>query len=173
MSLWTLALLIALYNLMTFGNGPVMIPLLQTHLVGGAKILTEDQLLYAFTIARVTPGQANYYVASIGYMLFGMPGAIITTLAIILPGYIMIPLLHGYEHLRDSRWINGFTKGLTVTSVGLILAAVVQISRDELTQPIAWVVLFVTLVMTQLLKWNALVALAAVSCLGLLLKWFL
>ena len=36
MSLWTLALLIALYNLMTFGNGPVMIPLLQTHLVGGA-----------------------------------------------------------------------------------------------------------------------------------------
>ena len=173
MSLWTLALLIALYNLMTFGNGPVMIPLLQTHLVGGAKILTEDQLLYAFTVARVTPGQANYYVASIGYMLFGMPGAIITTLAIILPGYIMIPLLHGYEHLRDSRWINGFTKGLTVTSVGLILAAVVQISRDELTQPIAWVVLFVTLVMTQLLKWNALVALAAASCLGLLLKWFL
>ena len=56
MSLWTLALLIALYNLMTFGNGPVMIPLLQTHLVGGAKILTEDQLLYAFTIARRNAG---------------------------------------------------------------------------------------------------------------------
>ena len=173
MSLWTLALLIALYNLMTFGNGPVMIPLLQTHLVGGAKILTEDQLLYAFTIARVTPGQANFYVVSIGYMLYGITGAIVATLAIILPGYIMIPLLHGYEHLRDSRWINGFAKGLTVTSVGLILAAVVQIARAELTQPIAWVVLLATLVMTQLLKWNILVALVAVSCLGLLLKWFL
>ena len=173
MSLWTLALLIALYNLMTFGNGPVMIPLLQTHLVGGSRILTEDQLLYAFTIARVTPGQANFYVVSIGYMLYGITGAIVATLAIILPGYIMIPLLHGYEHLRDSRWINGFTKGLTVTSVGLILAAVVQIARAELTQPIAWVVLLATLVMTQLLKWNILVALVAVTCLGLLLKWFL
>ena|SRR3989442_3990996 len=173
MSLWKLALLIALFNLMTFGNGPVMIPLLQTHLVEGARILTEDQLLYAFTIARVTPGQANFYVVSIGYMLYGIAGAIVATLAIILPGYIMIPLLHGYEHLRDSRWINGFTKGLTVTSVGLILAAVVQIARAELTQPIAWVVLLATLVMTQLLKWNILVALVAVSCLGLLLKWFL
>ncbi len=173
MSLWKLALLIALFNLMTFGNGPVMIPLLQTHLVEGARILTEDQLLYAFTIARVTPGQANFYVVSIGYMLYGITGAIVATLAIILPGYIMIPLLHGYEHLRDSRWINGFTKGLTVTSVGLILAAVVQIARAELTQPIAWVVLLATLVMTQLLKWNILVALVAVSCLGLLLKWFL
>jgi chromate transporter len=173
MSLWKLALLIALFNLMTFGNGPVMIPLLQTHLVEGAHVLTEDQLLYAFTIARVTPGQANFYVASIGYMLYGMPGAIVTTLAIILPGYLMIPLLHGLENLRESRWVKGFTKGLTVTSVGLILAAVVQIARGTLTQPIAWIILIATLVMTQLLKWNIVVALPVASCLGLLLKWLL
>ena len=171
MSLWKLALLIALFNIMTFGNGPVMIPLLQSHLVDGARVLTQDQLLYAFTIARVTPGQANFYVASIGYMLYGMPGAIVATLAIILPGYVMIPLLHGLEYLRDSRWIKGFTNGLMVTSVGLILAAVVQIARGTLTQPIAWVVLPATLVMTQLLKWNIFIALAVASCLGLLLKW--
>ena len=173
MTLWKLALLIALFNVMTFGNGPVMIPLLQTHLVDGARALTENQLLYAFTIARVTPGQANFYVASIGYMLYGMPGAIVATLAIILPGYVMIPLLHGFEHLRDSRWIEGFTNGLTITSVGLILAAVVQISRDTLTQPIAWLVLVAMLIMTQLLKWNIFVALATASCLGLLLRWLL
>ena len=173
MSLWKVALLIMLFNLMTFGNGPVMIPLLQTHLVEGSRVLTQDQLLYAFTIARVTPGQANFYVASIGYMLYGMPGAIVATLAIILPAYVMIPLLRGFEQLRDSRWINGLTKGLTVTSVGLILAAVVQIARGTLTQPIAWVVLVVMLVMTQLLKWNIFVALAVATCLGLLLKWLL
>src|SRR5438477_11443610 len=116
MSLWKLALLIALFNLMTFGNGPVMIPLLQTHLVEGSRVLTQDQLLYAFTIARVTPGQANFYVASIGYMFYGMPGSFVATLAIILPGYIMIPLRHALAHLRDSRWIKGFTNGLAVTS---------------------------------------------------------
>src|SRR5258706_12990047 len=99
-------------------------------------------------------------------MLYGMPGAIVATLAIILPGYAMIPLLHGLEHLRDSRWIEGFTKGLTVTSVGLILAAVVQIARGTLTQPIAWAILVAMLVMTQLLKWNILVALVAATCLG-------
>ena len=60
MSFWKLALLIALFNVMTFGNGPVMIPLLQTHLVEGSRVLTQDQLLYAFTIARITPGQANF-----------------------------------------------------------------------------------------------------------------
>jgi chromate transporter len=171
MSLWKLVLLIALFNLITFGNGPVMIPLLQTHLVDESGVLTQDQLLYAFTIARVTPGQANLYVASIGYMLYGMPGAILTTLAIMLPGYVMIPLLRGYEHLRHSAWIRGFTKGLTVTSVGLILAAVVQIARGALGSPSAWIVLFVTLALTQLLKWNAIAAIAAACCLGLILKW--
>src|SRR6267143_4175002 len=29
-----------------------------------------------------------------------MPAAIVATLAIILPGYVMIPLLSGFEHLR-------------------------------------------------------------------------
>jgi chromate transport protein ChrA len=172
MNLWKLTVMIALFNLMTFGNGPVMVPLLQTHLVDGARVLTVDQLLYAFTIARVTPGQANFYVASVGYMLYGMPGAAFTTLAIILPGYVMIPLLRGYEQLRHSDWIKGFTKGLTVTSVGLILAAVIQIARGALTHPIAWVVFLATLVLTQLLKWNALAALAVASSLGLLLKWW-
>jgi chromate transporter len=173
MNLWKLTLLIALFNLMTFGNGPVMIPLLQTHLVEGSGVFTQDQLLYAFTIARVTPGQANFYVASVGYMLYGMPGAILTTLAIMLPGYVMIPLLRGYEHLRHSDWIKGFTKGLTVTSVGLILAAVIQIARGALTRPSAWVVFVATLMMTQLFKWNALVALAVASVLGVLLHWWL
>lgn len=84
----------------------------------------------------------------------------------------MIPLLSGYKHLRHSRWIRGFTKGLTVTSVGLILAAVVQIACGALTKPEAWVVFFATLIMTQLLKWNVLVAVAIASCLGLLLMWF-
>jgi chromate transport protein ChrA len=135
---------------MTFGNGPVMIPLLQTNLVGGSGVLTQNQLIYAFTIARVTPGQADLYVASIGYMLYEMPSAVLTTLAIMLR----------------------FTRGLTVTSVGLILAAVVQIARGALTQPIAGVVFFATLMMTQILKWNVLMALAVAGCLGLLLTWF-
>lgn len=171
MNLWKLALLITLFNLMTFGNGPVMIPLLQTHLVEQARVLTSDQLLYAFTVARVTPGQANFYVASIGYMLFGMPGAVVATLAIVLPGYMMIPLLHGYEYLRESRRIKGVAKGLTVASVGLIFAAVIQIARGSLGQPAAWIVMIATIVMTQVFKWGAAVTLLVAICLGLIVRW--
>ena len=167
MSLLRLTLLFALFNLMTFGNGPVMIPLLQTSLVEGARVLTHDQLLYAFTIARVTPGQANSYVASIGYMLHGWPGAILAALAIVLPGYLMLLVLKGYQRVRGSHWVGGFTRGLTATSVGLILAAVVKIGGSTLTTPAAWIAFGATLVVTQLLKWNVFVALTLASAMGL------
>jgi len=65
-SLLELCALVFTFNALTFGNGPAMIPLLQANLVDRRGVLSTDQLLYAFTIARVTPGQANTYVAAIG-----------------------------------------------------------------------------------------------------------
>lgn len=173
MNLLLLAGFICLFNLVTFGNGPVMIPLLQKTLVEDYQVLTVDQLLYAFAIARVTPGQANMYVASIGYMLYGLVGATLCILVIVLPGYLMLPLLKGFEHFKNNRQIKGFTRGLTVTSVGLIFAATLSIAKSSLTGVIAWLVFGLALAMTYLLKWNSIVILVLASGIGLLLKLWL
>lgn len=170
MSLLTLTLLIFLFNLLTFGNGPGMIPLLQDELVDKAGVLSIDQLLYAFAIARITPGQANVYVASIGYFLFGITGAVLTTLAIQLPGYMMLPFMKFYERARSMAWVGGFTRGLTVASVGLIFAATLSIGFRTLSGPITWIVFAATLIMMALLKWNQMLSLLAASVLGILLK---
>ena len=107
MGLLELAALVLVFNALTFGNGPTMVPLLQRSLVEARQVIDVDQLLYAFAIARVVPGQANVYVAAIGWMLFGLPGALLATLAIQLPGYLMLPLLRGYERLRRRRPLEG------------------------------------------------------------------
>jgi chromate transporter len=170
MTLWRITMVVAAVNLMTYGNGPIMVPLLHTYLVDDTHVLTQEQMLYAFTIGRITPGQANVFVASIGYMLHGLTGAILTTLVMLVPGYLALPVMRGYERVRHWDWVPPFTKGLTVTSVGLIFAAVVQISRGALTEPIAWVVLATTLFLAQVVRWNAFAALAAASALGLVAK---
>lgn len=173
MSVWELAGLIFVFNAMTFGNGPVLLPLLQQALVDERHVLAQDQLLYAFALARTTPGQANLYVASIGYFLYGLGGALLTTLALQLPGYLMIPLVKSYERFKNVQWVKGFTKGLTVTSVGLIFAAVVQIGLKTLTNPIAWIILPLTLVFNYWLKWGTLLSLGAACLVGLFLKIWL
>ena len=170
MSLPELILLIFTFNLLTFGNGPAMIPLLQSELVDRAGILSIDQLLYAFAIARVTPGQANVYVTSVGYFLFGILGAVLATLAIQLPGYIMLPFMKVYEHMRSNVWVGRFTRGLTAASVGLIFAATLSIGAKTLTLPAAWVVFAAALVMILLLKWNQMLSLLLASLLGIMLK---
>jgi chromate transporter len=160
-------LLVFTFNVMTFGNGPVMIPLLQESLVEERGVLTQDQLLYAFTIARVTPGQANVYVASIGYMLFGLPGALLATAVILVPGYLMLGAMGLYGRLSAAAPVRGFTRGLTAASVGLIFAAVINIARSSLGNWIAWVVFATTLVLAQLLKMNPIVSLVVAVVLGL------
>ena len=173
MTLVQLLLQIFTANLLTFGNGPAMIPLLQTGLVDQARVLSLDQLLYAFAIARVTPGQANVYVASIGYFLFGLPGAALATLAIQLPGYMMLPFMRFYEQTRSMEWVGRFTRGLTVASVGLIFAATLSIGMRTLSGPITWTVFAVTLLLLMLLKWNQMLILLVASLLGILLKLLL
>ena len=167
MSLLELCAVMFLYNAMTFGNGPVMVPLLQADLVDRRGVLSTDQLLYAFTIARVTPGQANTYVAAIGYMLHGLAGALATTAAIQLPGYLMLPLLWGYQRLGAVRLVPAFTRGLTVASVGLIFAAALSIGRATLTGWVSLVVFAAALAMAQLLQWNPLLVLGVSALLGI------
>jgi chromate transporter len=170
MSLWHFAGLVGLFNLMTFGNGPVMVPMLQQHLVAGAGILTPDQLLYAFAIARVTPGQANTYVAAIGWMLYGWAGAILATIAIQLPGYLMLPLMRLWERFRHAARVRGFVRGLTATSVGLIFAATIEIGRDTLTGWVPVLVLALALLALEWRRWHPLAAIAGAGGVGLALR---
>lgn len=170
MSIIRFILLIFTFNLLTFGNGPAMIPLLEAELVENEAVLSIEQLLYAFAIARVTPGQANVYVASIGYFLFGITGAVLATLVIQLPGYLMLPFIKIYERLQATDWVNSFTHGLTVASVGLIFAATLSIGMKTLTTPVTWVVFAAALIMVTVLKWNQILTLFLAAMLGILIR---
>ena len=167
MGLLELCAVMFVYNAMTFGNGPVMVPLLEEDLVDDRHVLGADQLLYAFTLARVTPGQANTYVAAVGYMLHGLVGALVTTVAIVLPGYLILPLLSGYERVKALGAVPAFTHGLTVASVGLIFAAILDMAQRTLTTWVSLAVFAAAVAMAQLLRWNPLIVLAVSALLGL------
>lgn len=171
MSLAALAAIILYFDLITFGNGPVMIPLLEHRLVDHAGVLSLDQLLYAFAIARVTPGQANVYVASIGYFLFGLPGALLTAAAIQFPGYLMLPLLSLHKRLRRLAYVRRFIRGLTATSVGLIFASTFTIGAKTLTNGPDWVVFALTFALAYALKWNPILSMATSIGVGMALYY--
>jgi len=147
----------------------VMVPILKRALVEDTHVLGLDQFLYAFTVGRITPGPANMYLAGIAYMLYGPLGALLAVIVVVLPAYLVIPLHAGYRRLARSGIVRGFGRGLTAASVGLIVASSVDIGRSALTSPAAIAVCALTLVMLHVLRWNALVCLAAASAAGIAL----
>jgi chromate transporter len=166
MSLGALLLLLFTSNLLTFGSGRTMIPLLERALVRDTSALTLDQFLFAFAIGRVTPGPANLYVAAIAYMLHGFPGALLATAVVVLPSYLIVPLHAGYRRVARSGPVRGFSRGLTAASVGLLVASSIDIGRSALTSPAAIAVCLLTLFLLHVLRWNPLLCLAAALAAG-------
>jgi chromate transporter len=164
-----LLLLLFTANLVTFGSGRLMVPILQRALVDDTHALSLDQFLFAFTVGRITPGPANLYVAAIGYMLYGVPGAVLVALVVLGPSYLIVPLGEGYRRFERNGAVRGFGRGLTAASVGLILSSTVDIGRDALGGPIPIAVCALTLVLLHVFRWNTLLALATASAVGVAL----
>ncbi len=171
MSLFELLGMFLFYTLVTFGNALVMFPILRQELVINRHVITGDQLLYAFAVARVTPGLFNLYVATIGYMLSGVIGAVLSTVVIALPAFIIIPLHKLYDRVRSNRFIANFVIGITATSIGLIFGAVFDMGTITLTGAIPWIVFITTIVLSRIIKKNAFFCFLLASIFGIILKF--
>lgn len=169
MTLWEMLAQLAVSNILTFGNGNVLAAVLQQSFVEQARVLSNEQLLYAFSLGRVTPGQANLFVASIGYMMFGFPGAVLSMLVIALPSYLMIPLLRSYEYVRGNVRVLNLARGLGATAVGLLLATTWTLSKGSLTSPVTWIVFAIALALLLLTRLPTLVSLIAATLVGVVL----
>jgi chromate transporter len=171
MSFPQLVLVILTYNLIAFGNGSALLALLQHKLVQETGVLSLDQFLYAYALGRITPGQANLYLASIGYMIYGWLGALATIVAIQVPGYLVLPVLHVYERVRHARSVQGFIRGLTAASVGLMFAIALNIGREALTGFVPWLVFLVTLALVFLARRGLLIGMVGAAAAGLAVKF--
>lgn len=162
-------LVIVTFNLLAFGNGAALLALLQHRFVQDG-ILNLDQFLYAYALGRVTPGQNNLYLASIGYMVYGWLGALAAIACIQVPGYLVLPVLKIYERIRHARAVQGFIRGLTAASVGFMFTVAFNIGREALTGLVPWVVFFATLALIFLARRGLLIGMAGAATLGLVLK---
>ena len=173
MSLLWFGALLLYFNLITLGKGLLMIPLIQGHLVEEARLLTTDQLLMAVAIGQVTPGPGNLYVAAVGYLIFGLPGALMALVAVVLPSFSALTLAQGYRRLKTNPLAQGFFKGLTTTALGLIFYSTWILASEAITSVQAVAVLAVGFVAIQFFKLNPIVALFGASLFGLALHFLL
>lgn len=126
----------------SFGSGYVLFAFLDSDFVRGLHWLRPAQLVDAVALGQVTPGPVFTTATFLGYLFAGLPGAVLATVAIFLPGLLLVPLLDRAVRLVDSRpALRLSLDAVNAAVVGLIAAAAIELGRasvvDGLTPLIA------------------------------------
>ncbi len=126
-----------------FGSGLAIVPFLQQGVVHDLGWLNEQQFLDAVAIALITPGPVVITVAFIGYLVYGVTGAVLAAIGIFLPVYIftVLPAPWFMRH-RNNPQLRAFVSGATAAASGAIAGAVLLLgSRAVFDIPTALIAL--------------------------------
>ena len=139
--------LILLKGTITAFAGLASLPVIQNALVFQYHVLTDQKLNEAVVITRSTPGPVGLYIVSVGYFVAGVPGAIAGWAAMVTPALLIIPLVHYVGRKMENPRVKGVLKTVVIASAGLLLAAVIPLARDALTDPVTIVIAVATVVL--------------------------
>jgi chromate transporter len=169
-SLSTLFLVFLKIGAILYGSGYVLVAFLRTDLVVRLGWLTERQLVDAIAVGQITPGPLFTSATFIGYLLGGTSGALIATLGIFLPSYILVAISNPIiPKLRQSLWAGSLLDGVIVASLGLMAVTTWQLGLVSLVDPLTILVAFVSLMLLLRFKINATWLIAAGAILGVLI----
>ncbi len=123
--LWDLCTHFALLSMMAVGGGVVMLaPDIHRYVVEAHHWITSEQFAAAYTLAQAAPGPNMLYVTLVGWWVAGWQGALVATLAIIIPPVALTLVLMQASERRgaEGRFSRALRYGLAPVSVGLLFA---------------------------------------------------
>lgn len=116
-----------------FGSGYVLLAFLRADLVERLRWLTEAQLLDAVAVGQITPGPVFTTATFIGYVVGGVGGAVVATIAIFLPGFALVAAARPFlTRVRRSPFASAFLDGVNVASLALMAVVAFQLARAAL-----------------------------------------
>ena len=155
-----------------FGSGYVLLAFLRDDLVEGLRVLSDQQLVDAVAVGQVTPGPVFTTATFIGYLVAGTPGAVVATLGMFAPSFVLVPLIDRLlAAIRRRPWVRTALDGVNVVAVALMAGVAAQLARTALVDPLTVALAAVTL--GALLRWrpNPTWLIAAGAATGLLHGW--
>lgn len=129
-ALGTLAWQFALLSLVAFGGANAVMPEIHRQAVDLHGWTTERQFTDFFAIAQAAPGPNVLIVTLLGWQTAGLPGAIVTTLAMCGPSSLLaFGTARLWERFREARWRRVVQIGVVPVTVGLIAASAFVLAR--------------------------------------------
>ncbi|MGA7402612.1 MAG: chromate transporter, partial [Candidatus Sulfotelmatobacter sp.] len=139
-----------------FGSGYVLLAFLRSEFVDHLHWLTEKQLIDAVAVGQFTPGPVFTTATFIGYLVGRLPGALIATLGIFLPGFVFVAISGPViPKIRRSAVAGAVLDGVVVGSLALIAVVAWQLGKASITDWLTVSILVVSVIAILRFKVNS------------------
>jgi chromate transporter len=136
-----------------YGGGYVLFAFVEQGLARDHHWLTQQQVLDAIAIGQFTPGPLLSTATFIGFLIGGVWGAVVATIAIFLPSFLYVAALGPIlPKLRRSAWVAAFLDAVNVCAVALMAGVTVRLAGDALRGWPMWAIALASLAL--LWKWK-------------------
>jgi len=120
-SLSRLAVLMLKMDLFAFGGGFASVPLMLHEIVDVRGWLDSQTFMDGIALGQITPGPVVITATFVGYLLAGLVGALVATIAIFAPSFLLLTVTAPvFDKLKAARYFPGITKGIFASFVGLL-----------------------------------------------------
>jgi chromate transporter len=125
--LFNLALLMSRIDLLAFGGGFASVPLMFHEIVDVRSWMDASTFLNGIILGQFTPGPIVITATFVGYMVYGLFGALVATVFIFLPSFlILIGIAPWFDRLRSSPWFTRAIGGILGSFVGLLFTVTIR-----------------------------------------------
>ena len=154
-----------------FGSGYVLVAFLRADLVARWHWLTERQLLDAIAVGQITPGPVFTTATFVGYLLRGPWGALLATLGIFLPSFLLVALVGPLvPRLRKSPSASAVLDGVNVAALALMAVVGLQLGHAALVDGTTGALALASAVLLLRFRVNPTWIVLGAAAIGLLLR---
>lgn len=135
-SLFDLAALMVKVDLFAMGGGFASLPLMHHEMVELRGWFDGRTLMDGIALGQVTPGPIVITATFAGYLVHGLLGAVVGTVAVFSPSLIILWMVFPhFERLRRNPAFQRVLRGSLASFVGLLLAVAVRFALDAPWSP--------------------------------------
>jgi len=125
--LFDLGVLMFRIDLFAFGGGFASVPLMYHEIVDVRSWMDGETFMNGIALGQVTPGPIVITATFVGYLLHGIAGAVVATVSVFLPSFLMVVgVVPYFDRLRASDYFNRCMSGILASFVGLLLSVTIQ-----------------------------------------------
>lgn len=158
---------------LTFGGGYAMLPIIQKEIVEEKKWATEEEVLDYYAVGQCTPGIIAVNTATfIGYKVHGIIGAIVATLGVVFPSFIIITIIAALlKNFANYSIVQHAFSGIHVVVIALIVSAILKLAKTSIKNSTTLIIAIIAFILVAFVNLSPIYIVIAAACIGLILKF--